>query len=386
MQGHLNDDYSETCDIFKYSCKSSRMKFLAAIDRLSVLFGWPRAGSAFRCFINLRPVPGGPGYFVGKLMDQFLRQGISTTHRRLRSSQGALLFSVSWGDWFHRLCRRWGVHTVLRVDGFYLPNYFDNRSQPLEFQDRHLSLNMMAVNSRMQRDLLLSNFVIYQSAFSKEMADRFLYTRRDAYAIVFNGVDLEQFRPGTARNGRRCLLSCGTIRDEYMMGSVLPVFKVLWREYDLDLLIVGPLDPVNQKMLEEFKQGEPEARQRIDWVGPVLNRDMPKLMQRADILIHPRLGDWCPNTVVEAMACGLPVVCGSWGGTAELVGDAGMVVPTGPWEYGQKFVKGLAEGVAQILGDLDRYKAAARARAEAEFDIRCIAKKYLQAMGLDGSL
>jgi len=80
------------------------------------------------------------------------------------------------------------------------------------------------------------------------------------------------------------------------------------------------------------------------------------------------------------------VVCGSWGGTAELVGDAGMVVPTGPWEYGQKFVKGLAEGVAQILGDLDRYKAAARARAEAEFDIRCIAKKYLQAMGLDGSL
>ena len=364
---------------------SSRARLVRTTDRLSTFLPWPHSVSRSQCFINLRPGPGGPGNFVAKLAPEFQRQGISVTHRRLRSSLAALLFSVSWGDRFHRLCRRWGVRTVLRVNGLYLPTYFDNRPRPPGFQDCRLTLDLMTTNFRMQRDLLLSDFVIYQSAFSKQMADHFLYNRRDAYAIVFNGVDLEHFRPGPARNGQRRLLSCGTIRHEYMLGSVLPVFRTLWRDCDLELLIVGPLDPLNRRMLEEFRQCEPEAGRRIEWVGPVPNADMPQLMQRADILVHPRLGDWCPNTVVEAMACGLPVACGSWGGTAELVGDAGVVVPTGPWEYGERFVKGLADGVVQILSDLDYYKAAARARAEAEFDIRHIVGKYLQALGLESS-
>jgi glycosyltransferase involved in cell wall biosynthesis len=243
----------------------------------------------------------------------------------------------------------------------------------------------MATNYRMQRDICLSDFVIYQSAFSKEMADHFLYNRQSDYAIVFNGVDLDNFRPVPFRSRRRRLLSCGEIRHEYMLGTVLPVFKEIWRDYDLELSIVGSLDSLNREMLDEFVQSEPEAGRRIEWVGFVPNIEIPKFMQQSDILIHPRLGDNCPNTVIEALACGLPVVCGSWGGTAELVGDAGIVVPTGQWGYGEQFSKGLADGVVQILRNLDHYKIIARSRAEAEFDIRHTVSKYLQALNLQNS-
>jgi len=332
--------------------------------------------------MNLRPGPTGPAAFAGKLVREFQAQGVQITHRRLRSAQGALIFKTSWGDWFYWLCKRWGVRTVFRVDGIFVPTYFDNRPQPPDYQDRRMTLEKMAVNYRMQRDLALSDFIIYQSKFCKEMGDHFLYHRRDNYAIVFNGVDLDHFRPGVSRSGRRCLLSAGTLRDEYMLGMILPVFERIWHQHNVDLLIVGPLDNINRQLLETFRQDHPAAAAHVEWVGPVSNDDLPRYMQRADVFIHPRLGDWCPNVVVEAMACGLPVVCGSWGGAAELVGEGGRIVQVSPWEYGEAFIDGLAAATLQVLDALDHYRKAARARAEAMFDIRNVASQYLEALGL----
>ena len=154
------------------------------------------------------------------------------------------------------------------------------------------------------------------------------------------------------------------------------------KKHDLELLIVGSMDEINQRQLDDFRRSNPQAADRIHVVGPLPNDEMPQYMQQADILVHPRLGDWCPNTVVEAMACGLPVVCGRWGGAAEVVGDAGRVVPTNEWEYGEKFVEGLSQAVVHILENLNHYRTAARTRAEAKFDIRQVASAYLQALGL----
>ena len=347
-------------------------------DHLGLFLPWPRVERT--CFFGLRAGPGGPATFAAKLARRFERETVRVTYRRLRSAQSALLFSVSRGDWFHRLCSRWRISTVLRVDGFFVPSYFDNRPQPSGFQERALTLTAMDTNHRMQRDLLLSNFVVYQSAFCKQMADQFLYNRRERFSIIFNGVDLDHFSPGPPRQGRRRLLSAGTLRDEYVLGTVLPVFGRLWRDHDLELSIVGPMDEINRRLLDDFRREQPEAGDRIYATGPVPNADMPHHMRQADLLLHPRLGDWCPNTVVEAMACGLPVVCGSWGGTAELVGNAGEIVPTGAWEYGAPYIDGLVDVAEAVLDSLDHYRAAARARAMYRFNIQDTAQEYLCAL------
>jgi len=356
------------------------MTLTRALDRAACFLPWMRQPNT--CFFSLRPVTGGPGTFARKLALEFENHGIETTYRRLRRAQSALLFSVSWGDWFHELCRRWGVRTALRVDGFMVPSYFDNRPQPASFQDRRLKLSDMSMNYRLQRDLSMSDYVIYQSAFSKRMADHFLYNRRERYSIIFNGVNLERFRPCPQHPGRIRLLSAGSLRDEYMLGSVLPVFGRLWEIHALDLFIVGSMEPICQQQIDDFCRSNPKAAEHIHVVGPVANDALAAYMQKTDILIHPRLGDWCPNTVIEAMACGVPVVCGSWGGTMELVGNGGVVVSTEEWSYGEEFVTGLVEAVERILDDLDSYKQKARQRAEEAFNICQVAGYYADAMGL----
>lgn len=353
-----------------------------SLDRAGCLVRWGRKPGT--CFLTLRPGNGGPAVFSDKLAQEFVKQGIRPTYRRLGSAEAALIFSTSWGDWFHRLCNRWKVRTVVRVDGFMVPSYFDNRDQLPGYQDRRMSAEAMFLNYRLQRDLSMSDFVIYQSAFSKRMTDHYLFNRRHNFEIVHNGVDLDHFRPGPKRLGRRCLLSIGSLRNEYMLGSVLPVFDRLWRPYDLDLLVVGSIAPICRQQIDEYLQLHPELADRIKVVGPVPNSDLPAYLSEADVMIHPRLGDWCPNTVIESMACGVPVVCGSWGGAAELVGDGGIVVSTGEWTYGEEFHEGLAQATGRILADLERYKTNARRRAEEVFDIRVVAARYAKSMGICG--
>jgi glycosyltransferase involved in cell wall biosynthesis len=74
--------------------------------------------------------------------------------------------------------------------------------------------------------------------------------------------------------------------------------------------------------------------------------------------------------VLEAMASGLPVVYPASGGTVELVGDeAGVGVPhPESWERDEPPApEELADAVDRVLADLDRFSAAARARAVARF-------------------
>ncbi len=86
---------------------------------------------------------------------------------------------------------------------------------------------------------------------------------------------------------------------------------------------------------------------------------------------------------MEALACGVPVVCGSWGGTAELVGEsAGVVVPTGQWTYGEGYVEQLSQGVETVLGDLSTFKQQARKHAERALDLKVVAGAYSRFMNL----
>ena len=57
----------------------------------------------------------------------------------------------------------------------------------------------------------------------------------------------------------------------------------------------------------------------------------------ADAMIHLSWLDWCPNSVVEGLGCGLPVLCSSNGGTKELVQESGIIIEIEePYKIGEK--------------------------------------------------
>ena len=53
---------------------------------------------------------------------------------------------------------------------------------------------------------------------------------------------------------------------------------------------------------------------------------LPRILQSATAMIHLAWLDWCPNSVVEGLASGLPVLCSHNGGTKELVKDSGIIL------------------------------------------------------------
>jgi sugar transferase (PEP-CTERM/EpsH1 system associated) len=95
------------------------------------------------------------------------------------------------------------------------------------------------------------------------------------------------------------------------------------------LLIVGdgPLYPALTQMIEQ------QGLQDMVWLAGD-RKDVPDLLQTMDVFVLPSLGEGISNTVLEAMASGLPVVATKVGGNVELVeqGFNGSLVPVGDYQ------------------------------------------------------
>jgi glycosyltransferase involved in cell wall biosynthesis len=94
----------------------------------------------------------------------------------------------------------------------------------------------------------------------------------------------------------------------------------------------------------------------------------------ADVLVHPALLDNFPNVVMEALACGTPVVGFPVGGMLEMV-SPGI---TG-WLADEVSTQALARTLDKALDDLDRglnLSESCRTQAEAEYDLSIQAKRY----------
>jgi glycosyltransferase involved in cell wall biosynthesis len=91
----------------------------------------------------------------------------------------------------------------------------------------------------------------------------------------------------------------------------------------------------------------------------------------------------CPNAVIEALACGLPVAAFDTGAMKEVVGgEAGRIVPYGgdPWRLDKPDVPALAEASAGILSDRPGFSRGARLHAEQALGLDKMMDGYLQAL------
>jgi glycosyltransferase involved in cell wall biosynthesis len=91
----------------------------------------------------------------------------------------------------------------------------------------------------------------------------------------------------------------------------------------------------------------------------------------------------CPNAVIEALACGTPVLAFDTGALPELVTDgSGRVVPYGsnPWELEKPDLPALAESAVEILLNQAGFRTGARQRAETLFGLDQMVNSYLIAL------
>jgi glycosyltransferase involved in cell wall biosynthesis len=97
------------------------------------------------------------------------------------------------------------------------------------------------------------------------------------------------------------------------------------------------------------------------------------LFLQAHLLLHTKYNDPCPRLVVEAMACGLPVVYSATGGVQELVGrQAGVGIP-GRCDWRHDYppdARQMADAVVHVVYRWEAFCRAARRRGVARFDVK----------------
>jgi glycosyltransferase involved in cell wall biosynthesis len=171
------------------------------------------------------------------------------------------------------------------------------------------------------------------------------------------------------------------------VGSLLPVkrwdrlLKAVYRlrQNGFDFLVKiageGRLRGDLETQAEHLGVGD-----RVDFIGQ--RGDIPALMAEASILVHTSDSEGCPNVVMEAMACGRPVVATDVGDTASLVedGKTGYVV-------GRADDESLVERIERLLKDpaLRRQMGeAGRAKAERDFGLNRLVEETLAAYRIAG--
>jgi glycosyltransferase involved in cell wall biosynthesis len=149
--------------------------------------------------------------------------------------------------------------------------------------------------------------------------------------VVTNGVDA-RFHPRDASTYRAELGLPEEGVIALFVGLLVPVKGLdhlidgLQQLLDLPLTCVLVGDgPLEQHLKERLADG---LEDRVVFAGRQSALEIPKWMAAADLFVLPSLSEGRPNVVLEAQACGLPVVATAVGGTPELVEDgvSGMLV------------------------------------------------------------
>lgn len=233
--------------------------------------------------------------------------------------------------------------------------------------------NTEEINRPMRRLLGLADFVVYQSEFCRESADRFLGRAPCESAVLMNPVDTEFFRP--CATPLPCepwrLLVAGTHWDATRVTRAIEAARLLIdKGHAVELTIAGGLMWRDAETAARRFVAEKKMEQAMHFVPAFSQQDATRLHQQSHVLLHLKYHDPCPTIVIESLACGVPVVGSRSGGLPELTGGESELIGV-PVEWERAHVPGAAEisaAVEKIMRDRDARGMAARERAMRLFD------------------
>lgn len=264
------------------------------------------------------------------------------------------------------MAKKAGVKLVVNQNGVAYPGWFGRGWEQC--------------NQPMTKLHRLADYIFYQSDFCKMSADRFVGDICPTWEILYNPVDTSIFTPATGAKNREkvTMLLAGSHGSFYRPQTAIQALRLVSETIPAaELIIAGRFcwHRENRKAEEQVmecakKEG---VAGKVRYVGFYTQNQAIDVLREADLLLHTKYNDPCPRLVIEAMACGLPILYSATGGVAELVGDeAGYGVP-GPLDWEQDHPPSpekLAIGALQLIENLDKYSAAARQRAVSNFDVQ----------------
>lgn len=264
------------------------------------------------------------------------------------------------------LARRAGAGFVLNQNGVAYPGWYGP--------------NWEQQNVTMRQLLQQADHVVYQSRFCQQTADRFLGPATCPGEILYNPVDTAIFTPALRDPvpGRFVILLAGSHGAFYRAQVAVDVLAELLPRLPEARLVIAGRCAWRDDLADAQAELRAYAERRgvgaaLELRGPYPQTAAVVLLQSAHVLLHTKYNDPCPRLVVEALACGLPIVYSATGGVPELVGETAGIGVSGPLDYENEHPPCPADLAAALLRVAERrteFAAAARARAVAALDVK----------------
>lgn len=318
---------------------------------------------------------GGPASFQSGLIRTFQARGVEVTHDPTDPNLTAILIFGAVRSLQPVLrAQKTGVRVVQRLNGM-------NWIQRKKFTGVRHFVKAEVGNLKLRHVRRMADRIIYQSRFAREWWERENGVLTKPQAIIHNGVDLELFSPPPAARPKdryRILMVEARHGNGYEQGLFTAVKLVKDLNGTLDkpcqLTIAGEVpDRLREKLDNSC----------ITWLGVIPHTEITAIDRSAHLFFSGDVNATCPNAVLEALACGLPVLAYDTGAMRELVPPgAGRIVPYGGdvWALEKPDDAALVVAARSLLADLDESSLAARQHAERNYDIKAAADRYLEVL------
>lgn len=197
--------------------------------------------------------------------------------------------------------------------------------------------------------------------------------------VLHNGVDTERFKPGT--NYRDIRRQFAISKDDVVIGFVgrlvinkglnylIEAVALLKKSFNVKLLIVG-----DGSLMEELKKMAKNKGLEESVIFTGMRRDITDILSSIDIFVLSSIKEGFPNSLLEAMAMGKPIVATAIGGIPEIIqhGANGLLVQSAD-------IEGLAAAIKTIIDNplmAQRIGRAARDFIEKNYSIDATVRKW----------
>ncbi len=251
--------------------------------------------------------------------------------------------------------------------------YFSNliTQIPFSFTAHAKDIYVYDMEEHLLREkLFAARFVVtvtdYNRAYLVENAPGL---KSDAIKVIYNGVDIERLNPDGRQDRKpNHILAVGRLVPKKGFGNLLDACRLLKdRGISFHCLIAG--DGHEAEQLHR-RQQELDLVNEVEFLGPKRQNEIIKLMHKSTILCLPCTidadgnRDALPTVILEAMACGLPVVSTNLSGIPEMIDsgiDGSLVEPDDPVSLSDQLARLLSsEKLRKKLADGGLKKVASK--------------------------
>jgi len=323
---------------------------------------------------------GGPSSFQAKLIKGLDNLGVVVNHNPRDPATAAVLVvggTRQFDDLFY--AKRKNIRIVQRLDGM---NWLHKKVKTglLHYiRSERMNLQLSFIRQK------VADAVVYQSEFTRDWWNSEYGSLRTPNTVIYNGVDLTEFSPSKKEELNSKNIRLLVVEGSFKGGHERDLLNAVslanaisdQANRQVELLIAGVV-PSSMKKSIAANRGV-----NIHWLGIIPHQEIAALDRSAHIFFPAEINAACPNSLVEALGCGLPVISFATGSLPELIGkDGGSVVPYGSnhWNLEAPMVEPLAIAAQKIIDNLSAFKRSARSRAEKHFGVDVMVEKYRQVL------